>query len=66
MNKNGNYDKDDQKEWQEGVAHSIKKQKEQPCLLDRAFQEEQKKPAHLRNIGFLISCPCPKCNPGKM
>lgn len=36
------------------------------CLLDEAFKREQSKPVHLRATSFMISCPCPKCNPAKM
>jgi hypothetical protein len=39
---------------------------EENCLIDAYFAEENKKPPHLRNNYCLISCPCPKCSPGKM
>ena len=36
------------------------------CLLEEALRREQLKPIHLRQTSFMISCPCPKCNPARM
>lgn len=33
------------------------------CLVQRMYQEEQKKPPWLRNHAFYIYCPCKRCNP---
>lgn len=35
--------------------------KEDKCLLAEAAKEEMKKPAHLRNFHFYISCRCKRC-----
>ncbi len=38
-------------------------QDDEDCLLTKAANEELKKPWWLRSGGFMISCPCKRCNP---
>ena len=39
-------------------------QQEEVCLVQSFFEEEAKKPPHLRSGVCMISCPCKRCNPG--
>lgn len=38
-------------------------EKDDPCLIRRAMEEENKKPISRRSYAFMISCPCKRCNP---
>ncbi len=51
------------KEWEQFSTQWDTKIKPQRCLIQEAMKLEEKKPPHMRQKSFLISCPCPKCNP---
>ncbi len=44
------------------VIHPILDRETMPCMVDRFFKNEAKKPIGQRQKACAISCPCPKCN----
>ncbi len=51
-----------QPRWAEQVL--TKEQIAEPCLVEKFFEEERKKPLRERKNYCHISCPCPRCKPG--
>ena len=45
------------------VIQPILDRETMPCMVDRFFKNEAKKPIGQRSKACAISCPCPKCNP---
>lgn len=45
---------------------NLTSQKENKCLMDEYFEEENKKPINQRRNYAFLSCPCKKCNPYSM